>query len=95
MSLTRILSTIYEGDDDIDLLELMQFEKNRDDISDDERDYERQDEEEQKNAKRVVKKRKFMNRVYEGYDPTIALNSEWYLKYVRDPPPLLLIPPCL
>ena len=82
MSLTRILSTIYEGDDDIDLLEFMQFRKNRDDIYDDERDYEREDEEEQENADRFVKKRKFMTRVYEGYDPTIALNSEWYLKYV-------------
>ena len=82
MSLTRSLSTIYEGDDDIDLLEFMQFRKNRDDISDDERDYEREDEEEQENAERVVKKRKFMTRVYEGYHPTIALNSEWYLKYV-------------
>ena len=54
MSLTRSLSTIYEGDDDIDLLEFMQFRKNRDDISDDERDYEREDEEEQENAERVV-----------------------------------------
>ena len=27
------LSTIYEGDDDIDLLEFMQFRKNRDDTS--------------------------------------------------------------
>ena len=82
MSLTRKLSTIYESDDDIDLLEFMQLRKNRDDISNDGRDYGREDEEGRENAERVVKKRKFMTRVYEGYNPTIALNSEWYLNYV-------------
>ena len=32
---------------------------------------------------KVVKRRKFMTRVYYGYNPNISLNSEWYLKYVK------------
>ena len=82
MSLSKSLCHLIPDDYDLDLMEFMKFRQDRDELSEDERDYERE-EEEKHDAEKVVKRRKFMNRVYDGYNPVIALNSEWYLKYVK------------
>lgn len=82
MPLNSSLFTVFDEDDELDLIEFLKFREDCGELSDDEIDYEREEEENQRAAVKFAKKRKFMNRVYDGYNPAIALNSEWYLKYV-------------
>ena len=57
MSFSKSLVRLIPEDDDIDLIEFMKFRQERDEISDDEIDYERAEEEERQGAVKVVNRK--------------------------------------
>lgn len=71
MSEKLSIASCIEKDGSIDISKFFKYRKQRD-ASDDEDEIQE------------LKRRKYVKRNYEGYDPEAALNSEWYNRYVKE-----------